>query len=107
MYDTPPKQPPAIWDRVSASDLPEGSNSPFLALGMLPGFFVLLAVGVTSWTMFLSRDAADPAVMMALEAERMQAIATAAGGPAWISLPDPAPSPCGQSVASGKNGLPG
>ncbi len=106
MYDTPPKRQPPLWTHVSESDVAEGSNGQFLALGMLPGFAIVLAVGVASWYMALSPDAADPGVMMALEAERMEAIATAAG-PAWTRLPDPAPSPCGQSAASGKNGLPG
>ena len=89
MYDTLPQRQPAIWDRASASDVAEGSNSPSVVLGILPGFFVVLAVCVTSWYMFLSRDAVDPTVMMALEAERMAAIATAAG-PAWKIAADPA-----------------
>lgn len=106
MHKTMSKQKPALWKHVSESDISEGSDTQFIALGMLPGFFIVLAVGVASWYMALSPDAADPGVMMALEAERMEAIATAAG-PAWTNLPDPAPSPCGQSAASGKNGLPG
>ena len=70
----------ALWERVAPSDIPACSAAQFVGLGMLPGIAVVLFVGLAAWYAVLSGGPRD--LMLALEAERLQAIEAAAGAPA-------------------------
>jgi len=67
----------ALWERVAASDIPACSAVQFVVLGMLPAIAVVLFVGFAAWYAVLSDGAQG--LMLAWEAERLQAIEPAAG----------------------------
>lgn len=71
----------ALWERVAPSDIPACSAAQFVGLGMLPGIAVVLFVGLAAWYAVLSDSAQN--LTLAWEAERLQAIEPAAGGPAY------------------------
>ncbi len=75
-----PIQRSALWERVTPSDIPACSAAQFVGLGMLPAIAVVLFVGLAAWYAVLSDGAQD--LMLAWEAERLQAIEPAAGDPA-------------------------
>ena len=70
----------ALWERVAPSDIPACSNVQFVGLGMLPAIAIVLFVGLAAWYAVLSDSTQD--LMLAWEAEPMQAIEPAAGDPA-------------------------
>ncbi len=70
----------ALWERVAPSDIPACSAAQFVGLGMLPAIAVVLFVGLAAWYAVLSGGAQE--LTLAWEAERLQAIEPAAGGPA-------------------------
>ena len=70
----------ALWERVAPSDIPECSAAQFVGLGMLPGIAIVLFVGLAAWYAVLSGGTEE--LMLAWEAERLQAIEPAAGASA-------------------------
>ena len=74
---TSPIQRSALWDRVSLRDIPVCSTAQFLGLGLLPAIVIVLTLGLAAWYAVLSGGAVE--LMMALEADRLQAIETSAG----------------------------
>ncbi len=75
---TRPPLPP-LWERGAAHDIPGCSRASFVALGMLPGLLIAVTLVIASWVAVLSGSAQE--LSDALVAERLNAIAPAAGRP--------------------------
>ncbi len=71
--------PPPLWERGAAHDIPGCSRTSFVVLGMLPGLLIAVTLVIASWVAVLSGSAQQ--LGDALVAERLSAIAPAAGGP--------------------------